>query len=354
MFWLFVPESGLLWRKTAWLLPLLLLPVSAIAAGQAPVFDLPVNCEIGRQCFIQNYVDLAAGPAVEDHACGQLSYDGHKGTDIRVRDLVALQQGVNVVAAARGKVVALRDGMPDRDVRTLGPASVKGVECGNGVVIDHGRGWQSKYCHMRRGSVLVSRGMTVVPGQPLGRMGMSGNTQFPHLHFEVTRDSKFVDPFNGLHQRPQGQCGGQGLTGSLWKISVAARLKYLTSGVISSGFAIKKPDITGIEKGLFRKTSATVDAPLLVFWIQMYGLQPGDRYETALTGPGDTVLARDGKTHAGRHKAQWYSWIGKRRPKSGVWPAGRYTGYYRLMRKSAAGDWRKVAAIKKIFVLESP
>ena len=48
--------------------------------------------------------------------------------------------GVDVLAAAPGRVSRLRDGVADVSVKAAGATSIKGAECGNGVVIDHGDG----------------------------------------------------------------------------------------------------------------------------------------------------------------------------------------------------------------------
>lgn len=324
-----------------------LLSSQSFAANEPPKFILPLDCEIGTHCFVQNYVDQAFGPAVEDHACGRLSYDGHKGTDIRVADLVVMNKGVSVLAAADGRIKATRDGMPDRDFRDAGPEEVRDRECGNGVIIDHGGGWQSKYCHMRRGSILTPNGHFVVAGQKLGLIGLSGKTSFPHLHFEVTRDGKYVDPFTGLHQRKTVSCNVSQGIGTLWKPSVLAALNYKTSGVISSGFATRKPDIKKIERGEFKKLKASVEVPVLLFWIQIYGMQTGDKSETIVNLPDGSVLAGNRKIHEGTHKAQWYTFIGKRRPKSGTWPVGTYKGRYRLTRKAADGVWREIFRVER-------
>ena len=149
---------------------------------------VPVDCAFGSVCSVQNYVDLDPGPGRLDPGCGRLSYDGHDGTDIRVADLVAMRDGVSVVAAAGGVVKATRDGMPDVSVRDIGPEAVAGREAGNGVVIDHGRGWETQYSHLRSGSVSVKPGDRVEAGTPLGMIGLSGQTEFPHLHFTVRKD----------------------------------------------------------------------------------------------------------------------------------------------------------------------
>jgi hypothetical protein len=337
---------------TLWLTQLVAPSIALAANGQPPAFGSPVKCKLGQRCFIQNYVDQAPGPQVEDYACGKLSYDGHKGTDIRVSDLVDLAKGVTVIAAAGGRVKATRDGMPDRDFRDADAKLVRNVECGNGVIIDHGGGWLSKYCHMRRGSILTPKGTVVVAGQALGLMGLSGKTSFPHLHFGVTYKEKVVDPFTGLQQREAETCSANVRANTLWRPAVTSLLNYKTSGIIGSGFATRKPDIKQIEIGKFKLRKASTQAPVLLYWVQMYGLQPGDKGEVVVTRPDGTILAQTRNIHDGSHKAQWYTFIGKRRPKSGQWPAGDYTGRYKLSRASADGAWQEVLSVERKIKLE--
>ncbi|MEQ4616921.1 MAG: M23 family metallopeptidase [Corticimicrobacter sp.] len=65
-------------------------------------------------------------------------------------------------------------------------------EYGHTVEIDHGAGLVTRYAHASR--LLVSRGMAVMPGQEIARVGNSGRSTGPHLHFEILRDGRFVDP----------------------------------------------------------------------------------------------------------------------------------------------------------------
>ncbi len=120
------------------------------AAQEPPQLELPVACEIGAACVVQNYVDQDPGPGARDHACGPLSYDGHKGTDIRVAGRPEMAAGVAVLAAAPGVVRARRDGEADRPGGWA--AAPAGPDAGNAVVLDHGGGWESQYSHLRQGS----------------------------------------------------------------------------------------------------------------------------------------------------------------------------------------------------------
>ncbi len=68
-------------------------------------------------------------------------------------------------------------------------------DCGNGLVIDHGDGWQTQYCQRKQGSVRGNNGQTVAAGDVLGQVGLSGRTLFPHLHISARKDGETVGPF---------------------------------------------------------------------------------------------------------------------------------------------------------------
>ena len=63
---------------------------------------------------------------------------------------------------------------------------------GNYITIDHGDGWQSLYAHC--GTVYVKAGDTVQQGQKLALVGATGLATGPHLHFELTHDSVYLNP----------------------------------------------------------------------------------------------------------------------------------------------------------------
>jgi murein DD-endopeptidase MepM/ murein hydrolase activator NlpD len=57
---------------------------------------------------------------------------------------------------------------------------------GNTVVLDLGDGQFAHYAHLQPGSVIVKEGQRVRRGEPLARIGNSGDARWPHLHFQVT------------------------------------------------------------------------------------------------------------------------------------------------------------------------
>ena len=167
-----------------------------LAPAQAGAFQLalPVDCHLGDTCFIQHYPDHDPGPQARDFACGSLTYDGHDGTDFALPSLAAMQAGVAVLAAAPGVVGGTRDGRPDISVSDPAAPPLEGMDCGNGLAILHKGGFETQYCHLKQGSVRVKPGDRVETGAPLGEIGLSGNTEFPHLHLTLRRNGLEIDP----------------------------------------------------------------------------------------------------------------------------------------------------------------
>jgi hypothetical protein len=310
--------------KWIWLLaaafPFAIGPLAT--ANGDPQFDLPVTCTLGQDCFVQQYVDTDITKGAKDFTCGSLSYDGHSGTDIRLRNYVAMDAGVEVNAAAAGVVRKLRDGMPDISVREGGRAAIKGREGGNLVVLDHGGGWLTLYAHMKKGSVAVKLGQQVQAGARLGEVGLSGDTEFPHLHFEIAHDGKLVDPFSGA--LATAGCGLQ--DHPLWKQAPP----YIPTALLSEGFAVEKPEGEMARHGAYSGTAFTIQSPALVFWIDVFGLQAGDHLVLSLTGPDGGVMA-ESDTPIDRPKAQFFAFAGAKHPEGG-WKAGAYTGKVQVVR----------------------
>jgi len=304
---------------------LILLVLTPAKAG---AFDLalPVACTLGQDCFIQQYMDLDTGPGAADFTCGPLSYDGHSGTDFAVPSLAAMASGVDVLASAPGVVKGVRDDMPD--IRVSDPAAppLDGKDCGNGLVIAHEGGWETQYCHMKRGSLQVAPGDKVTTGQVLGEVGLSGNTEFPHVHLSVRRNGAAVDPF-----QPDAANSCEAPDGPpLWSIEVP----YTPGGIIALGLATDVPEFAAIKAGLPEATLTTA-APALVLWSYYFGNRAGDELSLSLYGPAGEIFSRTVVLE--RTQAQAFRATGKRAPAE-PWPSGRYTGEATLTRDGAVID----------------
>jgi murein DD-endopeptidase MepM/ murein hydrolase activator NlpD len=91
---------------------------------------------------------------------------------------------------------------------------------GNHVIIDHGNHEYSLYAHMQPGSVRVRAGESVAAGALLGRLGSSGNSTEPHLHFQLCAGSSAL------------QCNGMPVSFSNIRVLWAERDRALQSGDI--------------------------------------------------------------------------------------------------------------------------
>jgi hypothetical protein len=105
--------------------------------------------------------------------------------------------GADVLSVAGGVVVRTKDGIPDNTpVGSILPFTNETVG-GNHVVVDLGRGRFAFYGHLQPGSLTVEVGDRVKRGQVLGLLGNSGNSDAPHLHFQVA-DGRLPIDSNGL------------------------------------------------------------------------------------------------------------------------------------------------------------
>jgi len=126
----------------------------------------------------------------------------HKGDGTRFNDYYAY--GADVLAAANGRVTSVASDQPEdpsamqlpnesqeayftRLQKEQAERLAKGLTAiaGNYVMIDHGKNEYSLYAHLQPGSVRVHIGDQVKAGDVIGKLGSSGNSTEPHLHFHV-------------------------------------------------------------------------------------------------------------------------------------------------------------------------
>ena len=306
-----------------WLLPATLVAFTFAQAPGAepgkPSLGLPLACTIQKTCWVANYIDVDSSRGARDFRCKSRTYDRHDGVDFAIRDRGVMTKGVPVLASAAGVVKNVRDGMTDVAIGDANSRShIQGRECGNGVVIDHAGGWQTQYCHLRQGSVRVKPGERVAAGASIGLVGLSGQTEFPHLHLAVRHNGGIVDPFTA---RPmQAGCGKDAQP--MWRNDL--NLGYETVALYNAGFAAGTPDLDAIRNGDRTDGPFPVNAPALVLWVDMLGVEVGDQLRFHLTDPpGQAILEREQQIE--KTQARRFVYVGKRRT-SNAWAAGTYTG----------------------------
>lgn len=116
---------------------------------------------------------------------------------MRYKDGASIAYGESVFAVADATVVKVQDGLPDNvpaPVASFHPAAPITLETagGNTVLLDLGGGQYAWYFHLKPGSLLVKAGDHVHRGQPLAQIGVSGDSNVPHLHFEVSTSTSVV------------------------------------------------------------------------------------------------------------------------------------------------------------------
>ena len=104
----------------------------------------------------------------------------HRGDGKALTDYLCY--GKPALAAAAGKVVLAIDGVPDNAPGKMDTYNVGG----NQLVIELAPGEYAVYAHLLPGSQTVKVGELVKAGQPIARIGNSGNTSEPHLHFQIS------------------------------------------------------------------------------------------------------------------------------------------------------------------------
>lgn len=146
----------------------------AFAGGEAPAVGSP------------RVVSMAPVPADWPYGSGRFGWplagwltqgyrDNHRAID------VAAPAGTVVTAADRGVVIR---------------AGWNNLGYGNFVIIDHNIDYITLYAHMSQ--VLVEEGDVLAAGQPIGRVGSTGNSTGPHLHFEIRDFGRRIDPLQYL------------------------------------------------------------------------------------------------------------------------------------------------------------
>lgn len=135
---------------------------SALAVANIQPFDQEVIIETKRS--LVNVLPINTGVSQEFHL-------GHPGIDI--------------TASLGSKIYPIKEG-------TVVLMSFTKWDYGRSVVIDHGNGLETRYAHM--GKVFVEEGERVTTDTPIGEVGLTGRTTGPHLHLEIIKNGRNVNP----------------------------------------------------------------------------------------------------------------------------------------------------------------
>src|ERR671910_3820061 len=98
-----------------------------------------------------------------------------------------LRNAIDFIVAENTPVLAAADGIITfvKDDSHKGGPSIEYWHDSNFIVIEHPNGEYSRYDHLAHGSAVVRTGQYIKRGQVIARVGMTGFTYVPHLHFQV-------------------------------------------------------------------------------------------------------------------------------------------------------------------------
>ncbi len=313
------------YRKTLAVLPFCILFLGNMSYAAPFKLEFPVGCIHGQTCWILNYMDADVEQgAAADFTCGPRTEDGAEGIDIAVRDLATAGNGVAVLAAADGTVRDITDGITDLMPSSDNLPQMLDTPCGNMVVIDHGKGWETRYCHLRENSLQVAPGQRVQAGQILGAVGLSGLTTWPKLNFTVSRWDTLYDPYTG--RTPLEGCG-LSTAKTLWKYP--EDVPYRAFAIYNLGFDITAPQENSVDMGKTPVSVLPSDAPSLSFWATVFDARAGDIVDMAVTDPrGNDIM----KINATLQDDQKKRLLSMTKPREGLWPRGMYNGTIRVTR----------------------
>jgi hypothetical protein len=168
----------------------------------------------------------------------------------------------------------------------------------------------------------VKEGDNIKAGQVIARMGTSGNTQFPHLHYELRHYNNPVDPFVG-YASADYDCSPQQRY-SQWNNATTELLYYIPSGVVDAGFSNLLPTAEQAREGSAYVQRLDVSEPVIYFGVELYGVHPYDVLTIQLVAPDGATLAEKTVTYDKTLASAFEVLSVKREATLETWPAGRY------------------------------
>lgn len=308
-------------------LMVLMFPLFVHAGEKDAVkFVTPLACAYGEDCWSVRYVDVGSGNKAIDFKCNHKTNNGHTGTDFALRSVAQMKRGVDVLAAASGKVLRLRDGQADA-VKTADEAAElqkQKKECGNGVLIDHGDGLKTIYCHLKQDSIVVKPNQSVKAGQKIAQVGLSGATEFPHVHMGVHWEGSVIDPFTGASVKDG--CGE--VKTPMWHKGLP--VAYEPVIVFDGGFRSGSPDFESIGRGEENPEHIDLTSAGFVFWVGFYNVEQGDVVDLIITDPNGAVFVKRQNTVPQTRPRQYY-FTGRKIGRVQLM-IGEYKGYARIQR----------------------
>jgi len=284
------------------LISLLISNVSAHPGGLL----FPLDCELGKSCWISNLPRHHVQGKQVDFRCGPITYERNDGTDIALKDIKQMNEGVSVISPINGVVELKEEGMSDISAKTIGYKASEGRECGNKIVISNNE-MQVKLCHLKNKSIRVSVGDEINAGDIIGEVGLSGLTDHPHLHISLLDKSdtvvREVDPFYG----PQSDCGLE--PKSLW-LNHELMEKHAATGIVYNyGFAFENITAEHAMSGEYLHAQPEYTEEFIAF-VDIFSVNRGDKLTVTILDSSNNVFAK--REHEfGKYQARYFLFAGK-------------------------------------------
>ncbi len=103
------------------------------------------------------------------------------------RNVKKMHEGIDLNCATGTNVRATGDGV-------VIEANFSNRGYGNEIIIDHGFGYTTRYAHLSK--IIAKKGQKVSRGEIIGKVGSTGKSVGPHLHYEVRKNGKAINPIN--------------------------------------------------------------------------------------------------------------------------------------------------------------
>jgi len=157
--------------------------MQALNDMETQIDDRARQLEVIEQVLSSRKLDNAVSPAGRPIAKGWLSSYYGKRTD-PFHGRPSMHKGVDFAGKLGSDVVATAEGVVTWAGKRYGYGQL--------VEINHGNGYSTRYGHCQE--ILVAVGDKVEPGRKIALMGSSGRSTGPHVHYEVLKNGRQVDP----------------------------------------------------------------------------------------------------------------------------------------------------------------
>lgn len=157
--------------------------ISSSIVGQSKSFDELIKLALNKEKMLQSVPPIVP---IGDKELTRLSSTFGIRND-PIYNVPKMHSGLDFTAPTGSKIYATGDGI----IETMEYSS---GGYGNHIVINHGFGYKSHYAHLSKFETKLNR--KVKRGELIGRVGSTGKSTAPHLHYEVIKNGNKIDPIN--------------------------------------------------------------------------------------------------------------------------------------------------------------